>query len=329
MSTDTTFILDRLAGERLDPLLDPVDASPGAVTAALDATHDLVRRAYVEDDPDALRAVEHALYHIHVRFRFGAPVEPLLASAWAVMIRAALRKWLGLYQGPSEIDPASMRARLAAAVEELGAWNHPLLARYDEQGTASYGVFVKNWFGSCHGFSQQLSALAQRTQGAAKLIVLDNLEDEFDTVTHDTLRTRFIRAVGHEFDAMAALADPDRVVESFALLNFRTALCALAEPAYALGSFYTTEANWPAECARHLAINRRRGLDGHDLEYWTTHATADTEHAEEWMRALEGAYSDPIACGKVVRGAFAQLALRRRMYDVMLARIDASADTIQ
>jgi pyrroloquinoline quinone (PQQ) biosynthesis protein C len=316
--------LNELLGPSLvrDPFAGDAEPSPGNVERAIAEALELARRAYVAEEPDALRAAEHTLYRIHLRYRFGAPVEPLLCAVWSVLVRGAVRRWLRLYDGPAEVEPASMRPTLEAAVRELGAYRHPLLDRLDAGDRPGYLVFVKNWFGSCHGFSQQLSALSQRCQGAAKLIVLDNLRDEFDSVTHDTLRTRFIAAVGYTFDAVGALEDPDRVVESFALLNFRTALCALPEPAYALGSFYTTEANWPAECERHLKINLRRGMGPDALAYWTTHATADTGHASDWMSALESTYRDPLSCGRVVRGAIAQLRLRRRMYDAMLARIE-------
>ena len=323
MSQTLPSLSDHLSDAgRLDVAAIAADPSPAAIAGAVEDALELARRAYVAGEPDAMRALEHLLYRIHVRASFGAPVEPVLAATWSVLIRAGLRTWLGLYDGPSEVEPAAMRPLLEAAVHEHGAFNHPLLARYDEDGERGYGVFVKNWFGSCHGFSQQLTALAQRSQGKAKMIVLENLDDEFDGETHDTLRTRFIASLGHRFDAMGALEDPDRVVESFALLNFRTALCALPDPAYALGSFYTTEANWPPECQRHLAINRRRGLDERALAYWTTHATADTDHAEAWIAALEGAYRDPVSCGRVVRGGVAQLKLRRRMYDAMMNHID-------
>ena len=286
----------------------------------------LAHRAYIDGDSNARREAEEILYFINIDNCFAPPLHGVAAVAWTTLMRVklgALRKQFG---GCEPIGVAEMSRRMKAAVAQWGAFNHPLIAQLRErwEDIAAYRVWAKNWYGSCVGFSAQLAALVQRTTGAAKKVVLENLADEFDDkVTHDTLRIRYYESLGLRFAAADALTDPDRVVEATELLNARTGLSFLRDPLWALGCFYGVEANWPPECRIHVEINRRRGLDDHTLEYWTGHASADDHHSAEWLAVLETTCKSERDCAAAVDGAVIQLRLRWQMYDAIARRIAA------
>jgi pyrroloquinoline quinone (PQQ) biosynthesis protein C len=298
------------------------DPAPGLIEAATAELTALARRAYIDDDHAARTQAEAILYFINIDNCFAPPLHPIAGAAWSQLMRAKLaglrRKWGGC----DPIGVPEMARRLKAAVEQWGAYNHPVLATLRERDIGAYRIWAKNWFGSCVGFSSQLAALVQRTTGEAKKCVLENLTDEFDhRVTHDVLRTRFYESLDLKFDVPRALDDPDRVLEATELLNARTGLAFLRDPLWALGCFYGVEANWPPECRIHLEINRKRGLDEHTLEYWTGHATADDHHSAEWLAVLEGVCKTERDCAAAVDGCVIQLRLRWQMYDAIAERM--------
>ncbi|MDB4959317.1 MAG: hypothetical protein JWO36_6886 [Myxococcales bacterium] len=300
---------------------------PGTVGAATaDELLALGQRAYIDGDDHAKREAEELLYFINIDNCFAAPLHSVAAMAWTTLMRTKLAGLRRDFGGCEPIDVPEMSRRMKAAVEQWGAYNHPLMKALRERpdDLAAYRIWAKNWYGSCLGFSSQLAALVQRTTGAAKQCVLENLTDEFDDkVTHDTLRIRFYESLGLRFKAADALGDPDRVVEATELLNARTGLTALRDPIWALGCFYGVEANWPPECRIHLEINRKRGLDEHTLEYWTGHAEADDHHSAEWLAVLESTCRSDRDCAAAVDGTVIQLRLRWKMYDAIARRIAA------
>jgi len=314
-----TIDLQELRRSLADPwALD--DKSLATLGAAAEELGALARRAYVDGNEAARREAEAILYYINIDNCFAPPLHGVAAVAWTTLMRTklgAIKKQLG---GCEPIDVPEMSRRLKAAVEQWGAYNHPVLKTIAD--LAPYRIWAKNWFGSCVGFSAQLAALVQRTAASAKQVVLENLSDEFDhKVTHDTLRIRFYESLGLTFSASAALDDADRVLEATELLNLRTGLSFLRDPVWALGCFFGVEANWPPECRLHLEINRARGTDEHTLEYWTNHAFADESHSAEWLTALEGTCKTPRDCANAVDGCVMQLRMRWQMYDAIARRI--------
>ena len=300
---------------------DPGSAASSAVAQQL---QQLAQRAYVDEHDDSKREAEAILYFINIDSCFAPPLHSLGSMAWTTLMRVKLQALRRKFGGCEPIGVPEMSRRLKAAVEKWGAFNHPLMKVLRERSSDldAYRVWAKNWFGSCHGFSAQLAALVQRTTGSAKQVVLENLSDEFDhKVTHDALRIRYYESLGLRFTAADALDDPDRVVEATELLNARTGLTFLRQPVWALGCFYSVEANWPPECRLHLEINRSRGVDDHTLEYWTSHATADDHHSAEWLTVLEAASLSERECADAVDGCVMQLRLRSQMYDAILRRI--------
>ena len=303
------------------------DSGLAALGLAAEEVHALAHRAYIDGDERARREAEEVLYVININSCFAPPLHAVASMAWTTLMRVKLGALRRKFGGCEPIDVPEMSRRLKAAVVQWGAFNHPLVAQLRERpdDLAAYRVWAKNWYGSCVGFSAQLAALVQRTSGAAKKVVLENLTDEFhDRVTHDTLRIRYYESLGLRFAAAEALSDPDRVLEATELLNARTGLSSLADPVWALGCFYGVEANWPSECRIHLEINRRRGVDEHTLEYWTGHAEADDHHSAEWLAVLEGMCRSPRECAAAVDGAVIQLRLRWQMYDEIGRRIAAA-----
>lgn len=315
----------------LDELLraPAVTADPGAewMTRALVDAGELAREAYAGGQVEARLHAERLLHTIQVRSHFAPPLPAIPAIYWNILLRAKLQEEIFTPAGEVEqrypdLGAGELRTRLEDAVAALGCHNHPLLDHIagDATGRARL-VFVKNWYGSCQGFSHQLIQLVQRTTGKARGAIAENVSDELAGVGHDELRLRFIESVGFRYDAQVAATDPDRVPESYALMSFRTGLCLLPNTLFALGSFYTTEANWPPECKRMLVGLRARGSNEHDLEYWTVHAFADEHHAAEWLDVLLETAVTPRERSQVLTGAMAQLRLRRRMYDTMLERL--------
>lgn len=283
--------------------------------------------AYRDADPKALAEAEALLYTIHVTNSFSAPVQPIPATIWGVLIRAKLDQALNQFGGCEDLGSTSeMTDRLLGAVEEWGAHNHPFLdVMAGDEGDRALIVFTKNWYGSTYGFSQELSALAQRCDREAKAVVIENINDELSGDTHDTLRARFFHRVGLQFDPGRELDDPDRSTESFALLNFRAGLCALNNPLLALGCFYTMEANWPPECKRHIKNLRGRGYDDESLEYWSDHATTDEDHSAEWLKLLEKICTTGRQRALVVDGAVTHLRVRHVMYDAMMSSFNSAS----
>jgi len=303
------------------------DSGQGKLGALAEEIATLARRAYDEDDVRARRDAEELLYYINIDNCFAPPLHAAAAVAWTTLMRTKLAALRRRYGGCEPIDVAEMSRRLKDAVAQWGAYNHPVLTtlRQHPEDLARYRIWAKNWYGSCVGFSAQLAALVQRTAGEAKKVVLENLSDEFDDkVTHDVLRIRFYESLGLQFAAGEALKDADRVLEATELLNLRTGLSFLHDPTWALGCFYTVEANWPPECRLHLEINRARGLDDHTLEYWISHAFADDHHSAEWLTTLEGMCKTPQQCAAAVDGAIIQLRLRWQMYDAIEQRMKGS-----
>jgi pyrroloquinoline quinone (PQQ) biosynthesis protein C len=301
-----------------------------AVAAAAAASAELAARAYQRGDRHARRRAESIIYFLNLDSCFAPPADPLAGVVWTTLMHAKLaelRRDHRAQAGAGEVSAADLPGLLEAAVARWGAHAHPLLGELEGNGSlAAYRIWAKNWFGSCHGFSLQLASLVQRTTGAAKKAVLENLNDEFaDDATHDSLRIRFYEKIGLHHSPEAVFEDPDWVLEAAELLNLRTGLCNLSDPMPALGCFYGVEANWPPECRRHHALHKRAGLDDHTLEYWTTHAFADEHHADEWLQSVVGLCRTDAQRAAVVEGAVIQLRLRWRMYDAIRDRIAAEA----
>jgi pyrroloquinoline quinone (PQQ) biosynthesis protein C len=304
------------------------DPGPEKLERATADAYALARAAFEQNDKEARLFAERVLHLIQVRSHFAPPMQAIPAVYWGVLIRRKLAAelalpaaWTSFTRSADDLGPDELKRRLEGAVAEFGCHNHPLIEQIaTERGENAMRLFAKNWYGSCQGFSQQLLQLMQRTTGNVRKSVAENVADEFTGVSHDDLRMRFIHSVGFDYDALFAATDGDRVPESYALMSFRTGLCLVNNAFYALGSFYTTEANWPTECKRMLAGLRKRGSTEHDLEYWITHAHADEHHAAEWLEVLLESATTPEARKQALIGALAQLHLRRRMYDSVLEK---------
>jgi pyrroloquinoline quinone (PQQ) biosynthesis protein C len=318
--------LDELHEALTEPL-GTVDPGKDALERAVADSIALAQAAYKQADPAARLFAERVLHVIQVRSHFAPPMQGVPAIYWNVLIRAKLATelrppsdWPDLTAGIDRLETTELKRRLEDAVARFGCHNHDFLDDVaDRSGDRALRIFAKNWYGSCQGFSHQLIQMVQRTTGAVRRSVSDNVADEFSGVGHDELRMRFIESVGFRYDAQVAATDPERVVESYALMSYRTGICVIQDTMFALGSFYTTEANWPLECKRMLVGLRGRGCTDHDLEYWSEHAHADEDHAAEWLEVLLEAARTPALRERVLTGALAQLHLRRRMYDSMRA----------
>ncbi len=312
-------------------LTDPIgtaDPGPEALARAVNDAAVLATAAFHRGEAAARLHAERVLHVIQVHSHFAPPMQGVPAIYWGVLLRGKLTAelkapadWPELTDRIDDLDAVELKRRLERAVELHGGHNHPFLDDVaDRSNERALRVFCKNWYGSCQGFSHQLIQMVQRTSGAVRRSVAENVSDEFSGVGHDELRMRFIESVGFRYDAQVAATDPERVPESYALMSYRTGICLLQDTAFALGSFYTTEANWPTECKRMLRGLEARGCSARDLEYWSEHAHADEHHAAEWLTVLLEAATTRGQRERVLTGALVQLHTRRRMYDSMQAQ---------
>lgn len=301
-----------LGGSELDPSI-----IVGATTEA----HRLAERAYVQRDQEALGLVERILHVIHVNNNFDGPLQPLPAAMWATFLRRRMVTELAQIPVRKVSSQAEAGRILDGLVESRGAYNHPIWdALANDKSREALVIYVKNWFGSTHGFTAQLALLSQRAHGVLKKVVLDNLSDELmGKATHDEIRTKFITALGVTFDAPTAQHDEHRNTESFGLSSFRTGATTACDPSFALGSFYSIEANYPHEARRMLGVLRPQGFTEESLETFWMHVDADEDHAAEWQAAMTENLS-LAELEQVVHGAEVQLEVRRRMFDAVYKR---------
>lgn len=309
--------IDSVRTALLDPLGIP-DPGPDVVAQATAEVYQLASEAYVREDPAARGRAERVLHLINSLHHFAPPVQAVPAVIWGVLSRALLDNAFRKYGGAAEMSPKEMAARLEAKVQEVGCQNHPLDDEMmDPKDNRPLTVWAKNWFGSTFGFSVQLTALSMHCPTDSRRIVLENMADEMRGTTHRDMRARFTEAIGLKYDAETALQDPDRLTESFALSNYRTAISSLSDCTRGLGAFFSIERNWPVECMKLVEGFRKRGMSEEAIEVFNLHATTDVEHSAEWLSILEASNLTPPQCAKVVDGAVAQLNVRRRMYDAM------------
>jgi hypothetical protein len=197
--------LDELHETLTDPI-GTADPGEGALERALTDAIALSTAAYKRGDAAARLFAERVLHVIQVRSHFAPPMQGVPAIYWNVLIRAKLAvelrapsDWPDLTTGIDRLDSAELKRRLEDAVARFGCHNHDFLDDVaDRSGDRALRVFAKNWYGSCQGFSHQLIQMVQRTTGAVRRSVSDNVADEFSGVGHDELRMRFIESVAPE-----------------------------------------------------------------------------------------------------------------------------------
>jgi len=180
---------------------------------------------------------------------------------------------------------AELARVLDAEVDERRLLEHPFYqawseGRLTEQDLAFYST---QYWRQVEAFPGYLEGLAERLpDGAARLIVTENLSDERDG-DHPGLWKSFAAALGVGDGALeSSTPEPETVgcVDAF-----RTGMQDSSIP-FALGMLYGYESQTPA-----VATSKVRGLREHygieaGLDYFELHAELDIEHAGELASAL-------------------------------------------
>ena len=314
--------------------LEAPEPPAGAVAEAHAGAQRLAHDAWVSQSPSAQALAERILYAIHIDSGFAAPIAQPVGVIWQTLIREQLRFAFAL--GPvAPFDPKELPKRMEKAIEELGAWNHPLLDEMmREPAGTMFGVWSKNWYGSTHGYTFQMTSIAQRLAPESDISAYtptvfknlsDELADEFTKTAHHVLRYRVLTRAGVSYDVPTGVDNPDMVTEAFGLSNFRSGVAALADPMYALGNVYGIEANWVLETPKLAGRLREKGFDEKSIESYSVHATLDVGHAKEWLDMIAGIPLTPAKAARILNGAISGLAMRRRMYDAVRARFKESS----
>ena len=222
-----------------------------------------------------------------------------------------------------------LQALLREAVIKTDREDHTWIDEILEESPYDHNfvVYTKNWFITAYGFCHQLISLAQHTNVKVERVVLSNVSDELQGTDHATQRSRFFKSIcGRPFDSLQALEDPDTLTEAFALSNYRTGVCALPVPSYALGSFYSVEVAYVPSCERLLrGLNKHAFGDQDILDYVSGHGVLDSQHSEEWVDAIRAADLTEQDYECVTAGALAQLELRHRWFEAMRAAAKSAA----
>lgn len=281
-------------------------------------------RAYLKGEPRAFASAERMLYLIHVLTGFSEPLQPGPAAAWGALMRAKLSAALSLgsHPQPGEIGFLELKKELEKLVQEAEEQDHSFIDEISAKGDLKGLVlYAKNWIVTAYGFVEQLAGLFQHCQGRFRRVVQENIADEFRDTPHPELRERFLKRIGVHYDPIAALEDPDYLVEAMSVLNFRTGVTKMSNPYYALGSFYSVEAVFSLVSHKLTQGLPGFGLEKESYEMFTLHATVDKDHAADWVAGL----NDPSVTGRdralVLIGAKAQMHIRHRLFSAMREKL--------
>lgn len=295
-------------------------STPEALAAATREASELARAAFEQGSARDAALVERILYRMHAKSAFGAPIAPVPATIWNALVTAKLRQLIPEPGEPaSELDLDSMTQELERRVHLAGTHAHPFLDDLsNDAGLRGYRVFLKNWYAMASGLAEFLMAVAQRASPAMRGEIHENLSDElFSGTPHIDLRARVLEGAGTRFDEHTAIDDPEICTETLGLINWRAAASLLPNPCYALGLFYSIEANWHYESRRHLDALRKLRVPEDNLTSLALHVERDEDHASHWLAMIRSAVHSPADRACVVHGLTAEFVARKRMYDAM------------
>jgi pyrroloquinoline-quinone synthase len=179
--------------------------------------------------------------------------------------------------------------RLDRAIVERSLLKHPFYQDW-QAGTlerAKLQVYAAQYYLHVEAFPVHLGELAERSKGALRALVLENLREEEDaTAPHPKLWRDFAAAVGVSDKTLGTIA-PLRGIQK--LLDIYGKICREGSFAEAVAALYAYEAQVPEIATakidglrRHYGVNTREGL-----AYFEVHQTADKKHRAAWRRWLE------------------------------------------
>jgi pyrroloquinoline-quinone synthase len=187
--------------------------------------------------------------------------------------------------------------QLDVAIAERNLLKHPFYQDW-QAGTLSRArlqLYAAQYYLHVEAFPAHLEELADRSKGALRAVILENLADEEDpAAAHSKLWRDFAAAVGISEETLwtiAPLPGIRRLVETY------RQICRERSLAEAVAALYAYEAQVPEIATtkidglrRHYGVNTAQGL-----AYFTVHEEVDKVHRAAWRGWLEN-------CGKTPAG---------------------------
>jgi pyrroloquinoline quinone (PQQ) biosynthesis protein C len=313
-----------------DPL-GPYEIEPKDLASYLAEAEELAKAAYLSGDRKAFEESERLLYFINYQSGFGPPVQILPSLIWSTLIRGKLKSALqnARKEIPSEMSFKEMKNSLENLVQVVQERDHSLI---DEIGNSknwkALALYSKNRTISAFGFDEQLALLFRNCHDETRQVIQENISDEYDKTPHTELRHRYNVKTGTVFVPEKVFEDEDYLIEGISLLNFRTGICSLNYPYYALGSFYSIEAVFSQISEKLNNILPMFKLDDEAMEFFQLHATVDKGHAEEWLEGIETPKITPPDRSAVVVGAAAQLHIRHQHFEAIRNRLKSEPEQL-
>jgi pyrroloquinoline-quinone synthase len=179
--------------------------------------------------------------------------------------------------------------RLDVAIAKRSLLKHPFYQEW-QAGTLSrpkLQLYAAQYYLHVEAFPAHLGELADRSKGALRAIVLENLAEEEDAAApHPKLWRDFAAAVGVNEKTLRTIA-PLRGIRR--LLDTYWQICAEGSFAEAVAALYAYEAQVPEIATAKIdGLRHYYGVNAHEgLAYFEVHQTADKRHRAAWRRWLE------------------------------------------
>jgi pyrroloquinoline-quinone synthase len=201
-------------------------------------------------------------------------------------------------------NATDIAARLDRATQDRRLLDHDFYKAWT-QGALTVDdlhTYSKQYFRQVEAFPTYLRTLADKLDGDARNIVLDNLNDEVAD-DHAGLWLQFAAAVGADAaEVTGSVPEPEttRCVKSFSDgIDTNSA-------AFGLGMIYGYESQTPAVAKTKIeGLRGHYEIDGDGVTYFELHGELDVEHTAELTKALEQVCTDEASIAEAEAGAAA------------------------
>lgn len=199
-------------------------------------------------------------------------------------------------------DKHEITARLDRATEGHRLLDHPFYKAWTA-GTLTQddlNFYSKQYFRQVEAFPTYLGSLAEKVEGRARQIVLENLSDEVDD-DHAGLWLDFAAAVGADAaEVKGSVPEP----ETTACVRSFSEGTSERSAAFGLGMIYGYESQTPAVAQTKVdGLRSRYGIDGEAVRYFELHGELDVHHTEELVEALQAVVTDEHSLAEAEAGA--------------------------
>jgi pyrroloquinoline-quinone synthase len=213
--------------------------------------------------------------------------------------------------------------QLDVAIAERNLLKHPFYEEW-QAGTLSRArlqLYAAQYYLHVEAFPVHLAELADRSKGALRALVLENLADEEDVAApHPKLWRDFAAAVGVNEETLWTIAPLPGIRR---LLETYRQICKEGSLAEVVAALYAYEAQVPeiattkiAGLRRHYGVNAPQGL-----AYFRVHETADKIHRAAWRGWLGRWEDNPSTSGTIDEEKI--IATARKALDALWGALDA------